>query len=205
MKIAVIGHGNVGGTLAKRWADAGHQVFIGARKPSDEKAKELEIASEKISASDILTAVDHAEVILVAIPADAVSSLAEQLTNVSDKIFIDATNSVFNDPKEYRTGAEAIKKITGCENVAKGFNTTGFENMANPDYEDEKLDMFTAGDSKIAKQAVAQLARDIGFEECYDFGDDDKFELIEHFAMAWINLAIMQGEGRDIGFKVLRR
>jgi len=65
--------------------------------------------------------------------------------------------------------------------------------------------MFTAGDSQKAKDTVTKLAIDLGFESCYDFGGDDKFPLIEQFAMAWINLAIMQGEGRDIAFKVLRR
>ena len=57
----------------------------------------------------------------------------------------------------------------------------------------------------IGKELVKRLALDLGFEHCYDFGGDDKFKLIEDFAKAWINLAIMQGEGRNIAFKVLRR
>ncbi|NBB77628.1 MAG: NAD(P)-binding domain-containing protein [Bacteroidetes bacterium] len=205
MKIAIIGHGNVGGTLARGWAEAGHQILIGARDPSDKSVKELESKSENITSMEIRSATEAADVILVAIPAPAVSDLAKSLRSVSEKVIIDATNSVFKEPDGYKTGAEAIKAITGCEDVAKGFNTTGYENMANPKYGDHSLDMFTAGDSKKAKETVANLAYDIGFENCYDFGGDDKFELIEQFAMAWINLAIMQGEGRNIGFKVLKR
>ncbi len=34
---------------------------------------------------------------------------------------------------------------------------------------------------------------------------DDKVELLEKFALSWINLAIMQGHGRDITFKMIRR
>jgi len=45
----------------------------------------------------------------------------------------------------------------------------------------------------------------LGFEQCYDFGGDDRFELIEQFAFSWINLAVMQGQGRNIAFKILKR
>lgn len=205
MKIAVIGHGNVGGTLAKGWSKAGHKVIIGARDPGDQAVSELVSTNDQIQACDISSAVDKSNIILVAIPAPAVAELAKNLKNVNDKIIIDATNSVFEGPEGYKTGAEAIKKITGCNHVAKGFNTTGYENMENPGYGEHSLDMFTAGDSKKAKGIVNELAEDLGFEKTYDFGGDDKFELIEQFAMAWINLAIMQGEGRNIGFKILHR
>ncbi|NBC05172.1 MAG: NAD(P)-binding domain-containing protein [Bacteroidetes bacterium] len=205
MKIAIIGHGNVGGTLAKGWSKAGHNILIGARNSEDELVKDLISENDRIQVTNIQSAVDKSEVILVAIPANAVGDLAKSLKNIEEKIIIDATNSVFEGPDGFKTGAEAIQKITGCRHVAKGFNTTGFENMENPVYGKTKLDMFTAGDSKKAKNVVSKLANDLGFGNCYDFGGDDKFPLIEQFAMAWINLAIMQGEGRNIGFKVLKR
>ena len=44
-----------------------------------------------------------------------------------------------------------------------------------------------------------------GFGSCIDFGKSDKVELLEKFALCWINLAIMQGQGRDIAFKLVRR
>ena len=50
-----------------------------------------------------------------------------------------------------------------------------------------------------------QLAKDAGFAACYDIGGNDKFGLIEQFAFFWINLAMMQGQGREIGFKLLKR
>jgi hypothetical protein len=39
----------------------------------------------------------------------------------------------------------------------------------------------------------------------YDFGGNDKFDLIEQFAFCWVNLAIIQKQGRDLAFKILRR
>lgn len=77
--------------------------------------------------------------------------------------------------------------------------------MANPLYGDLALDVFMSGDSAAARQVVRQLALDAGFAECYDFGGADKVALQEQFALAWINLVIMQGMGRDIAFKLIRR
>lgn len=202
MKIAVIGHGNVGGALAKGWSKHGHNVTIGARSTDDEKLKEY---ANVVAISSIKDAVTEADVVLLAIPGPAVPDLARSLEGAGDKVIIDATNSVFMKEKEYPTGAHALKAITGAEHVVKGFNTTGFENMTDPIYDGKGIDMFTAGDSEKGKEIVKQLALDLGFSDCYDFGGDEKFELIEHFAMAWINLALIQGEGRDIAFKVLRR
>jgi predicted dinucleotide-binding enzyme len=41
MEIGVIGAGNVGGTLGRRWAQAGHAVVFGVRDPNDEKVRTL--------------------------------------------------------------------------------------------------------------------------------------------------------------------
>jgi hypothetical protein len=38
-----------------------------------------------------------------------------------------------------------------------------------------------------------------------NFGQFDKVELLEKFACSGINLAIMQGHGRNMAFKVLKR
>ena len=77
--------------------------------------------------------------------------------------------------------------------------------MENPHYGDTAIDVFMSGDDMEAKRVVRQLALDAGFAECYNFGGADKVQLQEQFALAWINLAIMQGMGRDIAFKLIRR
>jgi predicted dinucleotide-binding enzyme len=77
--------------------------------------------------------------------------------------------------------------------------------MANPVYNTTAIDMFVAGDSEKGKDAAIQLAKDAGFAECYAVGGNDKFELMEQFAWFWINLAMFQGQGREMGFKLLKR
>jgi len=203
MKIAIIGHGNVGGALAQSWAVTGHQVLIGARDLQDEKAKAL-AAYPNISVHSTQNAVAVAETILVATPPQAAVSLTESWGNTGAKVIIDATNSVRVKPDPYPTAYHAFRELTPAQ-VVKCFNTTGFENMKNPLYGDVALDMYMAGDDEEAKTVARQLAKDIGFEECYDFGGADKVALLEQFALSWINLAIMKEMGRDIGFKLIRR
>lgn len=203
MRIAIIGHGNVGGALAKRWAAFGHQIFIGARDLQAEKAQAF-ASIQNIQITTVSSAVSASEVILVATPAHTAVDLAQQFGNLSGKIIIDATNAIRQKPEPYQTAFEAFQKITAAA-LAKCFNTTGFENMENPQYGGVAIDMFVAGDSEAAKNAAIQLAKDAGFMECYDFGGDDRVELLEQFALAWINLAIFQKHGRDIAFKVLKR
>lgn len=203
MKIAIIGHGNVGGALAKHWANFGHEVIIGARNPQDEKVQGF-VKNSTITATDILDAVSKSEVILVATPAHTAVELANQFGKLTGKIIIDATNAIWQKPEPYPTAFHAFQAITGAD-VAKCFNTTGFENMENPRYGDMGIDLFVAGGSQRAKTVAIQLAKDAGFGECYDFGGDDRVELQEQFALAWINLAIFQKHGRDIAFKVLKR
>ncbi len=77
--------------------------------------------------------------------------------------------------------------------------------MADPFYHGIAADMFMAGSLARGKAVARQLALDLGFAECHDFGGDDKIPLLEQFAMAWINLAIVQQQGRGLAFKVLKR
>lgn len=205
MKIAIIGAGNVGGALAQGWANAGHNVLLGVRNAASAEVKALMAASENIAAMSPAAAAQEAEVILIALPISAVVEVAKSLGDLRDKIVIDATNAAFQAPKPYAHAAEAFKALTHCEHVVKCFNSTGFENMANPRYGDLGLDMFVAGGSVEGKKVAIRLAKDLGFEACYDFGGDDKIVLLEQFALSWINLAIMQRHGRNIAFKLLRR
>lgn len=205
MNIAIIGTGNVGGALAQQLIKAGHTVLMGAKFPLSEKSIRLatKIGEDRFAA--IENAVKQSDVIIITTPPDAVIQIIPLMGNIEGKTIIDATNAVRIKPEGYPTAFHAIKAITKSEAVVKCFNTTGFENMLNPTYNGEGIDMFCAGDNRQAKQVAEQLAKDIGFASCYDFGGDDKVELLEKLALSWINLAIMQGHGRDLAFKIVRR
>lgn len=206
MKIAIIGSGNVGGTLAKKWIHAGHTVIVGARTPWSDKNVKLasEIGEDRFTSIEF--AVEQCEVIFISTPATTTVEVVRSLGDTSGKIIIDAMNIVMGrGPEGYKTTTDAIIKNTQSKDVVKCFNTTGFNNMQNPKYGDSSLDMFVAGNSEKGTAVAKQLSKDAGFAECYSIGGNDKFELMEQFAWFWINLAMFQGQGREIGFKLLKR
>ncbi len=204
MKIAIIGTGNVGGALAESWAKAGHRIHLGVRDANNFKGSHL-LAHENITAHSIPEAVAASEVVLIAAVPQFTQSIVESMGNLNGKIIIDAMNSLRSRPEGYANSFEVLRALAPGAEVVKCFNTTGFENMKNPVYGSEGVDMFVAGDSKRGKAVATQLAKDCGFGECWDFGGDDKAGLLEQLAFCWINLAIMQGHGRGMAFKIVKR
>ena len=206
MNIAIIGSGNVGSALAQGLYKAGHTIFFGVRDAASAKAEKASGLVSNAKIVSVAEASKQADVIIITTPPEAVSNLVAQFGDVSNKILVDATNSIRTRSDPYPTAFHALKALTKSDKVVKCFNSTGFENMTNPVYPNfGGIDMFCAGSDKPSKTTVQQLAKDIGFGECWDFGGDDKVELLEKLALSWINLAIMQGHGRNLAFKVIKR
>ena len=205
MIIAVIGTGNVGQTLALAFKKAGHAVIFGVRENElDFKGKNFAIENN-ILWDNIIPTVEKSEVVVLCTPGNIAHEVASTLGDVSRKILIDTMNSAFSkatkDNIQYQNTTEAILANCNCTDVVKCFNTTGFENMANPVINNEAIDMFVAGTSEKAKSIAMQLAKEIGFGKVWDFGGNDKITLLEEMAMCWINLAIIQKNGRRMGIK----
>jgi 8-hydroxy-5-deazaflavin:NADPH oxidoreductase len=203
MKIAIIGSGNVGGTLAKRFSEINHEIFLGVRDVNHPKVQEL--ISDNIRAHSIGEAVSNSEIVIMAVNSSAAKEVASQLGDVSGKIIIDVCNTLGADVTPYKTTAEGFLNWTNCKEVVKCFNTTGANNMADPVYNGVPIDAFVVGDSQKGKELATKLAKEIGFGEVYDLGGNDKFALQEQIAVLWINLAMKQGYGRSIAFKILKR
>jgi predicted dinucleotide-binding enzyme len=205
MNITIIGSGNVGATLAAAFYKAGHTVIFGVKDPAM-PFKGKDIADQlSLPYFSIQEAVNKSEVIFLCTPAKFADAVAQILGDVQNKIIIDTMNGLNQQPAGFTNTTDAILANCNTADVVKCFNSTGFENMANPVYNGQGIDMFMAGNSEKGKQIAKQLAADIGFANCYDFGGNDKFLALEQFAFAWINLAIMQKQGRDIAFKLIRR
>ncbi|MEQ8927229.1 MAG: NAD(P)-binding domain-containing protein [Fulvivirga sp.] len=205
MNIAIIGTGNVGGALATKWVKAGHTIYLGVQDTQNFRGKEL-LSNPATSAHTVADAVNASEVILIATPAMAAIDVTKSLGDTSGKVIIDAMNIIMGKgPAGYTNTSEAILTNTATTDVVKCFNTTGYNNMENTEYQGVKIDMFVCGDSEKGKIVASQLAIDAGFGSCIDVGGNDKFQLMEQFAWFWINLAMVQGHGREIAFKILKR
>src|SRR5476651_1199319 len=100
MNIAIIGTGNIGGTLAKKWSACGHKIFLGVRDLDNFKGEEL-LADSNITALGISDAVKQANVVLVAATPQSVPYIIKSMGNVAGKVIIDAMNSVRTKPEGY--------------------------------------------------------------------------------------------------------
>jgi predicted dinucleotide-binding enzyme len=70
MRLAVIGAGNVGSTLARATMNAGHDVTVAAPSGDFERVRELQVATTTSNGE----AVKDAEVVILAVPFGAVGT-----------------------------------------------------------------------------------------------------------------------------------
>lgn len=207
--IAVIGAGNVGGTLGRRWARAGHIVRFGVRDPGRTDLRHLLVqAGNGASAHPPAEAVTGADIVVLTTPWNAVASLLESLPPLDGTIVVDCTNPIgpgFRLAHGTTTsGAEQIAAQAPGARIVKAFNTTGFETMADPAYPGGPLSMILCGDDRAACATVAALAADLGFDPVVS-GPLHHARYLEPLAMLWIEMAIREGKGRDFGFRLITR
>lgn len=185
MKIAVMGSGNVGGTLGNAWVRAGHDVTFGARDAAEGSE------TKGARSAPVAEAVREAEVVVLAVPWAAVPDVIKQGGDWKGKILIDCTNPIgpgFELAVGHNTSAgEQVASLAAGARVAKAFNTTGFGNMHNPVYGGKPVTMFYASDDPAAQKAAEQLVRDVGFEPVFA-GPLKVARYLEPLAMLWIGL-----------------
>src|SRR5579871_4568863 len=210
MKIGILGSGNVGGTLGKRWAKGGHTVMFTSRDPKSEEMKKLLAeAGASASAGSISEAVRASDVIVIALPWAAVKGALQGAGDFSGKVVVDATNPVRANLAGLEIGtttsaAEQVANwVTGAK-VVKAFNTVGYNIMENPKFDARSAVMLYCGDDAESKKAVGQLATELGFD-AKDAGPLTQARLLEPFALLGITLAYVAGQGRGIGFQLVER
>jgi NADPH-dependent F420 reductase len=214
MKLAVIGAGNVGGTLGKRWAKAGHEVTYGTRDPADAKVVALvRDSGPNARAASVPEAVPQADVVVLTVPWVNAQEAVTSAGDLRGRILIDATNPVPLTPEGLRQGlvighttsaAEEIARWTKGARMVKAFNTTGWQNMADPLYGSQGLSMLLCGDDAEAKTVAADLARQLGFDPV-DVGPLRSARYLEALAMLWIDMAVLRSFGTNFGFRMVKR
>ena len=190
MRVAVIGTGNVGGVLASKLAEKGHDVVVAAS--SAESAEEAARDVDCRAADSPAEASRQAEAVILAVPAEAHGEVAAEIKqHVAGKPVVDVSNG----PRAVQEGeslAEGLQAQLPEAHVVKAFNSAFASKMADPVDGDRPLDGFIAGDDAAAKQAVATLVRDVGFEPV-DVGELKVARTLE--GMAWINISLNMEHG----------
>jgi len=191
MRIAVIGTGKIGGTLGGVLARAGHEVVMGSRNPND-------TAQDGLPVVDISTALDGADVVLLAIPATSVGDfLVAYASDVDGKLFIDATNNI---GAAAANAAAAVAQAAPNARYVRAFNTLGWENFANPTFDGVAADLFFSA-PRADRDVIEHLISDVGLRPAY-LGPD-KHDLVDSILPLWFTLAQMRGQ-RHLAFRILQ-
>lgn len=159
MKIVVVGRGNVGGGLAGLWSSAGHDVLALGREGGD--------------ATD-------ADVVLVAVPGDAIAEALSKVEGLAGKITIDATNSLSGPREGFPSLAAEVKSIVGGP-TAKSFNTN-FANIYDKIATERRRPSNVFAAEPDAREVTEQLIRDAGFEPVFAGGLDAAPTIEAHIA-----------------------
>jgi 8-hydroxy-5-deazaflavin:NADPH oxidoreductase len=183
MKIAVLGAGAVGSTIGRLWHAVGHDLTFAARHDARPRALAAELG-ERAHAASVADAVAAAEVVLVAVPALAVTDALQAAGPLDGRIVIDAANSlergVFG---QQQLSLRALADSFSRARWARAFNSLNVNVMADDNHRDPPWVMFLSGDEE-AKPVVAQLIRDAGFDPV-DLGGIDDSQLQDPGSPLW--------------------
>lgn len=198
MNITIIGSGNVGRAMGAGLRRGGHQVTFGVRNPDDDRHADLAGVARREDA------VAGAEVVILAVPADAVIDTVPTLGLRPEHIVVDATNAVGRPvPDGHATMADLVATLAPPgTSIVKAWNTIGFEHMDTGEIGGTAAFLPVAGDDEAA-ETVAGLAADVGFDAVV-VGGRDHFITLEAHAKLWMRLAFGVGWGRGFGFSALR-
>ena len=203
LRIAVLGAGNIGGTLGRKWALAGHKISFAVNNPDSGRAQALRTElGTKVTIGSVVDALANSDVVVMALPGKAMDeTITKHTAQLDGKIIIDTANRMGGGPMN---SFATFQTHTPHARVFRAFNTLGWENFADPVFDGIQADLFYCGPDGDAREVVEQLIEDVGMRPMR-LGDVDQVGLVDSVASLWFALALGQGKGRQLAFKVLSR
>ena len=225
MRIAVLGTGVVGRTLAGKLDELGHDVAVGTRDPDRTMAStDTDYAGNPpysvwagehpgVRLATFAEAASGAEMVVNATNGSASLDVLSQAgeANLSAKVVVDVSN-----PLDFSKGfpptlfvkdddslAEQIQRAFPDARVVKSLNTMTAAVMVAPSAPGDQGTVFVSGDDSSAKSQVAELLHSMGHEDVVDLGDLTTARGAEMVLPLW--LRVMGSLGNPIfNFKVVR-
>jgi predicted dinucleotide-binding enzyme len=194
MRIAVIGSGVVGRTLATAFRRLGHDVVVGTRDPEVTAARD-EWADVDLPLSPLADAAVGADVVVNATTgAGSLEALAK--VDLDGKVLVDVSN-----PLDFSNGfpptltvkdddclAEQIQRAHPEARVVKALNMVNAAIMVHPDSLPETSTTFLAGDDPLARETVRELLRQLGWVDIIEFPTLDGARGMEMWLPLWVRL-----------------
>lgn len=213
MRIAILGTGTVGRTLAGRLAGLGHEVSVGTRDVEGTRAR-----PEWTYAAPALTsfagAAAGADLVVNAsggtVTMDVLTAAGAE--NLAGKVLVDVSNPLdFSEGfpptlfvKDTDSLAEQVQLAFPSAKVVKTFNTMSAEVMVDPlSLAGGDHTIFVAGDDTDAKATVTGLLREFGWTDVLDVGDLQAARGLEMWLPLWLRLYGTLGTG-SFNIKVVR-
>jgi 8-hydroxy-5-deazaflavin:NADPH oxidoreductase len=183
MHIGIIGAGHIGATVGKLWAKAGHSVLFSSRNP-EQLTELVKVAGPNTHAGSIQEAAEFGEVILLSVPWGGVEGALTAAKFRNDTIVIDTTNQFSTGGLQHFPGGISAlefnaRRAKGAR-LVKAYNTltSGFQAESAGRGGQQRVAMPYAGEDVQAKQVVARLISDSGFDP-FDVGGWSEAHFIE--------------------------
>jgi len=199
MKIGVLGTGLVGNTIATKLVALGHEVKMGARSATNEKAAAwARSAGGRGSAGSFADAAAFGEIVFNCTNGAGTMSALDAAgdANLRGKILIDVSN-----PLDFSRGmpptlliantdslGEQVHRTHPDAKVVKALNTMNCTLMVDPLKVPDSHSVFISGNDGEAKKAVRELLQAFGWKDIIDLGDIGTARAVESYLSLWLAL-----------------
>jgi len=186
MRVAVLGTGTVGRTIAGKLGELGHDVRVGSRTAGEDKVAFADATAH----GEVIFNCTHGAASVEAVTAGGEESLAGKLViDVSNPLdFSGGGPALFTDSTD--SLAERIQRAAPSARVVKSLNTVTAAVMVDPASVSGDHVVFVAGDDAGAKDETRALLGELGWpaERVVDLGDITAARAAEAYVMLWLRL-----------------
>ena len=198
MRYGVLGTGDVAKTIADKLLELDHEVMMGARSTTNEKAiLWADAHGERATCGTFDEAAAFGERVFICVQGiHSLEALAAAGTErLKGKILIDQTNPyLYADGHisldEKYTGrtslGEEIQKFLPDTKVVKTLNYLCNIMMTRPEALPEPVTGFYCGNDAAAKEAVKDILCDFGWTDTFDLGDISMSRYTEMLGAFWV-------------------
>jgi predicted dinucleotide-binding enzyme len=173
MTTAIIGVGNLGGTVARHLVSGGESVVLAAKDEGHARALADELGPNASTAS-VDEAIAGADVVVLATWLDQTRELVPARTRLLEgKVVVDPSNPIGFDengqmlrtlPQGEAAGSIVAGLLPESAHYVKAFGTLGADQLATSANREPRVVLFYATDDDAAEATAQRLIREAGFE-----------------------------------------